>query len=304
MDINALRDRLNQLNRRTSTGGNKWKPKDEHQVRLVPNPHSPDPFQELHFHYELGDTFELLCPKMNYGDDCEICDFADALKAWKSPDGNDKPERERKADFEIFKKIQAKAKVFAPMIERANKEKNIAEMEAAHWWGMTPAQVTQAIETCLDGDRLEELGIDKDDGKNALKVLFDPKKGYDLMVSFAKPGEKGNNKTFTQITIKGRIKPSALSKDESVQKKILESVKKLDEIFPRVTSEEAAKVLKKFLAAGASEAKAEGGTEKYAGKSEKPVVDPPKDTNSKESAKLAGTRSIDEAFGEMLAEDA
>jgi hypothetical protein len=300
MDFNALRDRLNQLNRKISKGDDLWKPKDEHQVRLVPNPHADDPFQELHFHYEIGDTLSVLCPKLNFGEECAICDFADVLKAWKGPDGEDKPEKERKADFEIFKKIQAKARIYVPMIERPNKEKNIAGTETAKWWGMTTAQVNQALEVCTDGDRLEELGLAKDD-PGALKVLFDTKKGYDLTVSFAKPGEKGNTKTFTQITIKGRIKPSPLAKDEAEVKKIAESVKKLPDVFPKVPSAEVEKILKKFLGAGAPEAKTEGGTEKYAKTEEKET---PKPANSKENAKTVGGRSIDEAFGDMLAEDA
>lgn len=294
MDFNALREKLNNLNRKTSKGEDLWKPKDEHQVRLVPNPHSDDPFQELHFHYEIGDTLAVLCPKLNFGDDCAICEFADKLKAWKGPDGNDKPKEDRVADFEIFKKIQAKPRVYVPVIERANKDKNITESDAAKWWGMTTAQVQQALEVCTDGDRLEELGLQKDD-KESLKVLFDPKKGYDLTVSFAKPGEKGNTKTFTQITIKGRIKPSLLTKDEATTKAVLGSVKKLTEIFPKVPSSEVKKILEKFLGANSAEAKPEGGKE-YAAK------EPAKATNSKENAKAVGGRSIDEAFGDMVAD--
>jgi hypothetical protein len=297
MDFNALREKLNSLNRKTSKGEDLWKPKDEHQVRLVPNPHSDDPFQELHFHYEIGDTLAVLCPKLNYGDDCAICEFADMLKAWKGPDGQDKPEKERKADFEIFKKIQAKARIYVPMIERANAKANLpADSEAARWWGMTTAQVNQALEVCTDGDRLEELGLQKDD-KESLKILFDQKKGYDLTVSFAKPGEKGNTKTFTQITVKGRIKPSALAKDEASCKKIVDSVKKLNDVFPKVPSSEIKKILEKFLGTNSAEAKPEGGKE-YAADSKKEAAKP---TNSKENAKVGG-KSIDEAFGDMVAE--
>lgn len=299
MDINALRDRLNALNKKTSRSDDTWKPRDEHQVRLVPNPFDDDPFQELHFHNEIGDNPPILCPKMNYGEECDICDFADVLKAWKGPDGKDKAESARKADWEIFKKIQAKPRVFSLVVERANKEKNIAESEVAKWWSMTVGQVKQALEVCDDGDRLEELGIAKDDTASTLRVLLDPKKGYDLLVSFAKPNDKGNTTGFTQITIKGKIKSSPLAKDEAAAKKLTEGVKRLSEIYPKVTSAEVAKVFKKFMGAGGPSAKPEGGTEKY-GKDEKPA----RPTNSKEDAKVSGTRSIDEAFGDMIADEA
>lgn len=297
MDFNALRDRLNQLNKKTSKADDLWKPKDEHQVRLVPNPHGDDPFQELHFHYEIGDTMQVLCPKANFGEECAICDFADLLRAWKDESGKDKPESERKADFEIFKKIQTKPRVYTLMIERGRDGK--PDSETARWWGMTTAQVNQALEVCVDGDRLEELGLQKDDSE-ALKILFDTKKGYDLTVSFAKPGEKGNNKQYTNVSIKGRIKPSALAKDEATAKKIVDSAKKLTEIFPKVSPAEVEKILKKFVGKSSEEAKPEGGTEKYSGKEE---VKPARATNTKESAKLSGTRSIDEAFGDLVEAD-
>jgi len=291
MDINALRDRLANMNRKTSKGNEVWKPKDEHQVRLLQYPHADDPFLELSFHYEIGDVPPVLCPKQ-FGKDCAICEFADALKAWKDPNGEDKPEKTRKQDFELFKKIQAKARVYVPMVERGKEE------EGAKFWGMTPAQAQQALEVCLDGDRLEALGLDKDDAKNGLRVLFDVDKGYDLAVSFAKPGEKGNLKTFTQITVKGRIKGSPLAKDKATVKKILESVKKIGEVFPEVPSSEVEKIFRKFVGTGAAEAATEGGKEYTAPAA---VAKP---TNSKENAKVSGTRSIDDAFGDMLADDA
>lgn len=290
MDFNALREKLNQLNKKSSKAEDTWKPKDEHQVRLVPC--GDDPFQTLHFHYEIGDTMQVLCPKVNFGEECAICDFAEKLKSWKDPNGKDKPEKERKADFEIFKKIQAKPRIFTSMIERANKEKNIPESDVARWWGMTTAQVNQALEVCTDGDRLAELGLDKDD-KDALRVLFDTKKGYDLVVSFAKPGEKGNSKQFTQITIKGRIKGTPLAKDEATAKAIVSSVKKLTDIFPKVSSVEVKRILEKFMGNSSPEAKPDGGKE---------YSEPKQSANTKENAKMAGTRSIEEAFNEMTEE--
>ena len=62
MDINALRDRLANLNRKSSKSGDVWKPKDEHQVRLLQYPHGDDPFLELSFHYDIGDVTPVLCP--------------------------------------------------------------------------------------------------------------------------------------------------------------------------------------------------------------------------------------------------
>lgn len=290
MNISQLRDRLSQLNRSSSKSADLWKPKDEHQVRLVKNPHSSEPFQELFFHNDIGDQMPILCP----GEDCPICAFAEKLRAWKDPEtGQDKPEHLRKADFEIFKKIQAKARVFVPVVERLKEGGN----SDVKWWGMTPAQAQQALEVCLDGDRLEEMGIDKD-SEEASKILFGIEKGYDLGVSMAKPGEKGNTKSFHQVTIKGRIKPSPLAKDSATVKKIVESIKPLAEIFPAPSLADVKKALDKFVNAGGKEAAAEGGTEKYESSKKEESK-----TNSRENAKVSGTRSLDEAFGDMLKEE-
>lgn len=291
MDFNELKARLTNLNKKTTKNDGTWKPKDEHQVRLVQPAGEDEPFKTLHFHYELGDVMQVLCPKLNFDEDCPICEFAEKLRAWKGPDGEDKPEAERKADFEIFKKIQAKPRVFVPMIERG-KEGN-ADSEESRWWGLSPNQFGQVLSVCEDGDRLEELGMSTGDS-NATDVLFNPKKGYDLNVSFAKPGQKGNTKSFTQVTIKGRIKPSVLAKDEAQVEK-LRNVKSIFDVFPKVSTDEIEKVLKKFIAGGMTEAEGskDDGVDYKKGKK----------TNSNESAKMVGTRSIDDAFGDMVGEE-
>ncbi len=287
MDINALKERLQNLNKRTSKATDVWKPKDEHEVRCLPYPHGSDPFLEIHFHYDVGDSYSITCPKLNYGKDCAVCDFADQLRSWKDDSGHDKPEGDRKADFEIFKKIQAKARVFIPMVERGK------EGDGAKFWGVTPNQAVQILEVCADGDRLEELGIGKDDSKRALEVITNPDKGYDLAVSFRKPGEKGNTKSFTEVVIKGKVRATQLSKDKKTVTEICGQVKNIKEVFPEVSSEEVKRILDKWVNSASSDAtvekKSKEATEKYK-------------TNSSEKADKVGVRSIDDAFGDMLNE--
>lgn len=283
MDINALRERIGNLNRRTVKANDIWKPKDEHDVRLVQYPHGDDSFVELHFHYEVGDNPSILCPKVNFGKECEICDFCDLLKSWKNPDGDDKPDSDRKKDWEIFKKIQPKARIFIPMIERGK------EADGVKFWGVTPNQSLSILEVCSDGDRLSELGISADDAKSALRVVFDSNKAYDLHVSFAKPGDKGNTKSFAQVGIKGKIKATPLMADKKLAEELVASVKTINEVYPEISSEEVSRMLKKFVGNGAVDAKPEGGVEKYS-------------ANTKENAKVTGGKSIDEAFGDMLDE--
>lgn len=282
-NIADLKARLASLNRKTTKNTDIWKPKDEHDVRILTVP-GEEAFQERAFHYNIGDAREVLCPKANFGDECVICEFADTLRAWKDEKGRDKPEKRRKEDFEIFKKIQVTSKVFLPMVERQDDGKSIS---SPAWWGLTQNQANQVLEVCTDKDRLEACGIDPDDSDHALDTITSPKKAFDLHVSFKKPGEKGNNKTFTMVDIKPKYKPSPLTGNDSKDKELIESIKPLAEVFVKVPSSEVEKIFSKFLGGQGKEAKADGGEEKYAAK-------------TTENAKTVGKRSVDEAFGELL----
>lgn len=289
MNINDLKAKLAGLNQKTKKAQDTWKPKDEHDVRCLRDPKSVDPLPELAFHYNVGDAFQILCPKVNFGDDCPICDFADTLRGWKDEKGRDKPEKQRKEDWEIFKKIQAVSKIFVPMVERGEG----GSVSEPRWWGLTKNQAEQILEVCTDADRLQECGIDPTDAEKAVDAIFSPAKAYDLHVSFRKPGEKGNTKTFTQVDIKPKYKPSALTGNKAKDKELIEKIKPLTEVFPKVPSAEAEKALRKFIGEGAAEAKPEGGQEKY--------VEPAK-TNSNEKAATVGKRSIDDAFADLTDE--
>lgn len=290
MDLNALKARLAGLNKGVKKANDIWKPKDKHLIRLLPY-FGEDPMISLHFHYDIGDQ-SVLCPKSNFGDECEICDFCELLRSWKDASGNDKPETERKQDWEMFKKIQPKARVFVAMVERDK------EGEGAKFWGVTPNQAQQLLEVCADGDRLEAVGVAPDDAVNALKVLFG-QKAFDIEVDFSKPGEKGNTKTFSQIKITAKIKATPIAKTPGDEKKIIDSIKKITDVYPKLSSEEVAKIFRKFAGSNGGESKPEGGTEKYSGsKAEsKPIANK---ANTAENANKVGGRSIDEAFGDLV----
>jgi hypothetical protein len=293
MDLASLREKLANMNRRGSKGNDLWKPKDEHVVRLLPPDEGQELFQELSFHYDIGDA-TIPCPRANNGEECEICDFADTLKSRTYADGAKKPDNINKEDFELFKKIQSKSRCFTKMAERVE-----GQPLTGKWWSLTPKQAQQALEVCADGDRLAEVGIDKDDGEGALKTLYDTKKAYDLQVSLAQPGKKGNNQTFPLVSIKGKIRATPLAKTDAEIEEVLKSTRKLSEVYPKMPAAEVTRLFKKFVAGGApadaADAKPEG--TKYAAKEAPKSAKP---TNSQENAKLAGTRSIDDAFDDLL----
>lgn len=296
-NLQAIRDRLNKLNR---PGGEKkndvWKPKDSHEVRLLMYPGAEDPFLNVFFHFDIGDE-PLYCPKSNKNEDCDVCDFCDQLKSFKDPQGNQKPKNVKDGDWELFKKIQPKCNIYVPMVERGH------ETEGAKFWRISQTLAGQLIDICAEGDRNEG----REDG-GGLAILFSNTDGYDLTVTVKKPGEDGNNKQYALTEAKAKIKTSALSKDKKVVKEIMDSIKKIEDVYPAKSSAEVSKIFKRFANAAAPEAKADGGKEyapkKDAASADDEVVSPKKtfSANTKENAKLSGTKSIDEAFGELTGE--
>jgi hypothetical protein len=289
MNINDLKNKLQSLNRRTSKQQDLWKPRDEHDVRLLPAPEGSECFRELGFHYNVGEEGNILCPKVNYGEECEICEFAETLRQWKDDKGRDKPEKVRKEEFEIFKKIQVVNKVFNPVVERQPDGKPAEEPK---WWGLTANQAQQVIKVCTDADRLRECGLDPEDTERAIEAVTSPAKAFDLHVSFKKPGEKGNAKTFTQVDIEPKYKPSALTGNPERDSELVSKIKPLSEVFAKRTPDEVRTALKKFIGGGmkVADPKSDGKEEKYA---------QPK-TNSKEDAKRPGKRTVDEAFSDLV----
>lgn len=286
MDINQLKDKLNKLNGKAKQN-DIWKPKDEHEIRFVPQPGGKDPIVEAWFHYDIGDVRSVLCPKLNHGDHCPICEFADMLKSWKDPKtGEDKPESERRADFEIFKKIQPKPQYFAAIIERGK------ESEGTKWIKLTTSQLRdQLLPLCADGDRLAELNISKDDSRRHLDILFSVDKAYDVAVSYAKVGQKGNNKSFPITTFKGKIKTSALTMNKIDANKIISSVKPFSEVYPKQSSSEVEHILEKFVNTPKEDepVKSNDAGVQY----NKPQK------NSTEDAKTVGKKSLEEAFDDL-----
>lgn len=280
-----LRAQLANLNRRTTKNPDVWKPKDEHKVRLLRNPHSEDPFTQVAFHYNVGDAREILCPKVNFGEDCVICDFAEQLKSFNDENGKKKNDEAKKFDWDIFKKIQVNVKVAVPMIERTDEGKSNS---APAWWVLTSNQSQQIIGVCAEADRVRACGIDPADDEKVLGAIFNTDKAFDFEVSFAKPGEKNNNKTFTQVTIKPAYLPGPLTGNKEKDKELIKQIKPFREVFPKVPSSEVESALKKFIGGGmkVENNEPEKKDEKYAKKGEK--------------AEKAGTRTVDESFGELL----
>ena len=87
MNLDQIRARLAGLNTKTTKRRDLWKPKDKHTIRCLAYPHGDEPFIELGFHYDIGNTKVVQCPKHVSGDDCVICEYAEKLKSWNDENG-------------------------------------------------------------------------------------------------------------------------------------------------------------------------------------------------------------------------
>ena len=81
MDLNAIKNRLSQLQTTNNRTSNLWKPSPGTQiVRIVPYKFNADnPFIELYFHYDLGKK-NYLSP-VTHGKADPVVEFAEKLKA-------------------------------------------------------------------------------------------------------------------------------------------------------------------------------------------------------------------------------
>jgi hypothetical protein len=285
MNIKQLKDRLSKVQGKGKQN-DIWKPTDEHEIRLIAQPDCKEPLIERWFHYGIGDVNTVLCPKKNFGEDCVICDFADKLYSWKDPEtGEDKTKSDKESDYQIYKEIRPKVQFFALMIERGK------EKEGVKYIKITPGQAEELIKECEDSDNLESIGLTTSDEDKKLDVIFGTNKAFDIAVSYAKAGEKGNNLKYAQTKFKVKRKPSLLAASQEDVKKLLNTIKSFTDVYPRMTSEEVEKAFEKFINSSKKDEKVNNNEGvKYAAAPKK---------NSNDNAANVGKKSLEEAFDEL-----
>lgn len=128
MDLNAIRARLDSLNKQSNPKKKEkkdytliyWKPKEEgkYQIRFVPSkldlPTSP--FQEVFMHYGIG-KFPIVA-LTNWGEKDPIVEFTKQLRKSSDPE-----------NWRLSKKLDPKLRVFAPVIVRGEEDKGVRLFE-------------------------------------------------------------------------------------------------------------------------------------------------------------------------------
>ena len=202
IDLNAIRNRLDSLQTKTTKTDNLWKPKPgKQQVRIVPYVHNPsNPFIELFFHYNFGGK-NILSPQ-THGEADPLVEFADQLKS--TGDRN---------DWNLSKQLTPKMRTYVPVIVRGK------ESEGVKFWGFGKTIYSELLSIIADPDYGD---------------ITDLMNGRDIDVEFT-PSEGPGQYPKTAI----RVKPntSAATEDKAIAKSIMDQPK-ITDLFPEPTYEE------------------------------------------------------------------
>lgn len=303
VNLEAIRKRVQELNgQRKNSSVQLWKPEiGEYKVRCVPWKSTPDgmPFLERRFYY-LGDNPRILAPSQ-FGKPDPINDLIRKLYSSGKPD-----------DRELAKKLQPKMTAYISVIVRGQEDKG------PQVWSFNKF----VYQRLLDFFANSEINPD-------LVDYIDPLEGIDLIVTIKKSGKKYNGRDVMDTVIDLGRKQTPLSANAELSKKWLDSVPNLDDMYQQKSSAEIEQVLNTWLSGGGSSSPDEGtGRNDQKSKDEldqlvedvrtevkSPVSvkteEPKKKPASKKQdvdlddvATAAPKQSIDDAFAELMEDDA
>ena len=214
MDINAIKDRLNQLQSTTSTKDNFWKPAPgKTQIRIVPYKHNKEnPFIELFFHYNLGDNKTYLSPA-SFGRPDPVEEFANKLKSTGNKD-----------EWIQGKRLEPKMRTFAPVIVRGK------ESEGVKFWGFGKTVYQELLSVIADPDYGD---------------ITDVTNGRDIMIERQTPAEAGNQYGKTTVRVKPNQTP--ITEDDNQLQSIFDNQADLTELYTEPSYDDLKEVLKNYL---------------------------------------------------------
>jgi hypothetical protein len=224
MDLNAIKNRLEQMNKQSATnsGGGKslfWKPSvGKEVVRVVPNKYNKQfPFTEMLFYYGIGQR--VMASPQNWGEKDPIQEFTKQLR--QSGD---------KDNWRLAKKLDAKTRIFAPVVVRG------MEDEGVKLWQFGKEVYQDFLNMAAD----EEIGD-----------YTDIVAGRDIKLTTVGPEVTGT--PYNKTSVGPSLKTSSLSDDKGVVTGLLENQPNPLEVFKRFTFEEVKSALQDFLSEGEAE---------------------------------------------------
>jgi hypothetical protein len=210
LNLDAIKAKLNQLNKSDDRRNNLWKPEaGKTRVRIVPYVHRKDnPFLELYFHYDIAKR-SMLSP-VSFGNADPVVEFAEKLKKTGS-----------KEDWLMGRKIEPKMRTYVPVIVRGK------ESEGVKFWGFGKTIYTELLSIVSDPDYGD---------------ITDLMSGRDIDVEFT-PAEGGG---YPKTAIRVKPNTSAATDDKAIAEKIMNQPE-ITDIFPEPTYEELENALKEWM---------------------------------------------------------
>ena len=219
MDLNEIKNRLNAMQSKSASkgGGDKknifWKPSVGKQVvRIVPSKFNKNnPFSEVYFHYDI--TNRVMISPINWGEKDPIVEFVKQLRGT-----NDKE------NWRLAKKLDAKMRIFAPVIVRGE------EAEGVKLWQF-------GKELYMD---FLNLADNEDVGD-----FTDITTGRDISLTTVGPEVTGTS--YNKTTIMPKVKETPLSSDASEVQSWLDNQPNPVDVFKKYSYNEMKEALQKWL---------------------------------------------------------
>jgi|TARA_B100001059_G_scaffold236639_1_gene288521 hypothetical protein len=218
MDLNAIKNRLNQLQTTNNRTSNLWKPQPGNQiVRIVPYKFNKDnPFIELYFHYGLANK-NYLSP-ISFGRPDPIEEFAQKLKSTGS-----------KEDYNLGRKVEAKMRTYAPVVVRGE------ESQGVKFWGFGKTVYQELLSIIADPDYGD---------------ITDAVSGRDIAVTFKTAEETGKSFPSTSIRVKPNQTP--ITEDASTLEALTENQKNITDIYQEQSYDDLTQALNDYLNGGSN----------------------------------------------------
>ena len=214
MDLNAIKNKLTQLQSTTSNKDNFWKPEPGNQVvRIVPYKHNKDnPFIELYFHYNLGNNKTYMSPA-SFGRPDPVEEFANKLKSTGNKD-----------EWIQGKRLEPKMRTFVPVVVRGRED------EGVKFWGFGKTVYQELLGVIADPDYGD---------------ITDPTTGRDIGIERQTPAEAGNQYGKTTVRVKPNQTP--ITENATLLESIFENQSDLTELYTEPTYDDLKEALSNFL---------------------------------------------------------
>ena len=214
MDINAIKNRLTTLQATSSNKENFWKPAPgKTQIRIVPYKFNKDnPFQELFFHYNLGNNKTYISPA-SFGRPDPVEEFSSKLKSTGNKD-----------EWIQGKRLEPKMRTFAPVVVRGQ------ENEGVKFWGFGKTVYQELLSVIADPDYGD---------------ITDATNGRDIGIERQTPAEAGNQ--YGKTTVRVQPNQTAITEDSELLQSIFDNQANLTELYTEPTYDELKEALQNFL---------------------------------------------------------